>query len=746
MSKIEPLFGAPTYEQVATAVDAWLDENPDATTTVGNKSINYDKLTPGLQNAFEKTNLLSIDGLSGTASDSVTYAYNNGVFTISGTDTNTNLTIPLTSQAASKKFTLPAGTYTFSTTPNTTPTGPSSPIVRLVDYLDSSNVLASCSVYEADSDTFTLADETSYYMQFHKAVAGTINYNVSIQLEAGSEATTFVAPDITGAKDVVAREMAQDALDGLESIGTSQIQAGAVTTAKLADGSVTDAKLATNGIVNIKENLNLIYPTDDLPMSGSGTVINRVNDYTVSMYSTSTAGTTFFYPFNGDKIVKANNNTDVLTMRLPAGTYSYRYYVSKRNNVQLVYTTSTTAAYTKISDAYTGTFEGTYTGTFTVASDFIVGLRVYNGSNLGTSEDPTIVNFAIYEGKHTEYPYFDRFTAVDDIARYEAENTLPTYYFDNGYISDKISTLNSYYALSKNLVKFGWITDTHMLKNAGMSFKLMKYLGSHSESVPFVVFGGDVVGDITDETDITKQAIEWIDYMDDYGKDKVLQCRGNHDYLGAIPGEEDARLNLAARFNYVMGNQTMAGNDDNMYYFYDVPNRNTRIIIVDNYIGSATGGAPQFNQTEIDWILGTALNCSGKNIVFISHTSADSTLRGYTSNMDPLQLIMDALKTKSNLNTTSAGLTLQHDFTADTNTFVCCLCGHGHDDESHVDSDGVLTIMTNCDADAVSSIAGYDRTVGTVNEQCFDIATIDTEHKKIYLTRIGAGSDREFSY
>lgn len=327
--------------------------------------------------------------------------------------------------------------------------------------------------------------------------------------------------------------------------------------------------------------------------------------------------------------------------------------------------------------------------------------------------------------------------------KYDNEE-LPNYYFENGYIEDKIETLQSYYSLSAKLVMFGFITDTHVNVNAGKAFNIMKYLDDNSNSVPFVVFGGDIVGHTTSIDDVYEQTTQWINMMSPYGKRLVLHCRGNHDLLG---DQSDSYLDRKARFNYLMRNQQMViPSSNNFYYFYDVPFTDTRIIVVDDFDGAVNGGASKFTQTQIDWILGTALNASNKNIVFITHIPADSTMSYYEANMSPLQIIMGALKQKTNLNTTSDGLNLVHDFANTTNTLVCCFCGHGHNDEYHTDSNGVLTIMTNCDGNASSSSAGYDRTVGTVNEQCFDVVSIDTDNKDIYLTRIGAGSDRQFSY
>ena len=91
--------------------------------------------------------------------------------------------------------------------------------------------------------------------------------------------------------------------------------------------------------------------------------------------------------------------------------------------------------------------------------------------------------------------------------------------------------------------------------------------------------------------------------------------------------------------------------------------------------------------------------------------------------------------------------TITIDFSKTKNTIACHLSGHAHIDETHVDN-GVLSIGVLCDA-AYNDDPQYKdkpRTKGTINEQAFDVVSIDTFKRTVKLVRIGQGNDREFNY
>ena len=78
---------------------------------------------------------------------------------------------------------------------------------------------------------------------------------------------------------------------------------------------------------------------------------------------------------------------------------------------------------------------------------------------------------------------------------------------------------------------------------------------------------------------------------------------------------------------------------------------------------------------------------------------------------------------------------------------IAIVIGHTHYDYAECSDHGFWKIATGTDDYARSNTAiSPTMTPGTTTEQLFDVYHIDTSARKIYLTRVGAGSDREFSY
>ena len=80
------------------------------------------------------------------------------------------------------------------------------------------------------------------------------------------------------------------------------------------------------------------------------------------------------------------------------------------------------------------------------------------------------------------------------------------------------------------------------------------------------------------------------------------------------------------------------------------------------------------------------------------------------------------------------------------------ITGHIHEERNEVliSSDGktkLRLVSINCDAYGNSnSPTSYPMKPGSINEQSFCYFQVDTKNQKIYLTRFGAGIDKEFTF
>ena len=96
------------------------------------------------------------------------------------------------------------------------------------------------------------------------------------------------------------------------------------------------------------------------------------------------------------------------------------------------------------------------------------------------------------------------------------------------------------------------------------------------------------------------------------------------------------------------------------------------------------------------------------------------------------------------------------DFTGANGTLIGYFGGHVHKDgawdktytwDNRLKQCDFWTITTRCDSkNENSSDLLNQRIRGTINEQSFDVFTVNTKEKKIYATKIGAGEDRVLSY
>ena len=406
-------------------------------------------------------------------------------------------------------------------------------------------------------------------------------------------------------------------------------------------------------------------------------------------------------------------------------TFGYQFYYSGRNQ--------TTASISLSNDS-------TYTETHTLSnSDHIVydlvdkELKVLAWAGL-----TALTNDFIFLGTNINGKFWGLLSDKQNASRIDAiednMHLLPYYY--KTYMDNKIEEIESACAFSKGVI-FPFITDVHLQVNAKQSGKLIKYIAEHTNAVPFVVFGGDVPQATGTADGTLAFARQWTNYMEQWGKEKTIQVHGNHDYMCNLDGGGSFRATVG-QLNYFIAKNTqiIQRPDGVLYGYYDVPNRNVRIIVTDDYEAGYSGniwanGNVGYSENQLNFIKQAILTAQG-DVLVISHQTSDSALRNYQSELAVLQTLLISAKNKTN------------DFTNWSGDVIMHLSGHSHDDESHVDNN-LLSVATVCDAQYTSP-SGYTRTTGTTNEQAFDIVCIDTDNKVIKMIRIGAGSNRQFNY
>ena len=329
-------------------------------------------------------------------------------------------------------------------------------------------------------------------------------------------------------------------------------------------------------------------------------------------------------------------------------------------------------------------------------------------------------------------------------------------------------------------LNFAFITDTHFGGTRYPEYDARNNMKAFTDManerwVDFAAHGGDI---ITDYGLTRNEALTWMDdTLGIFGDIQVplLIAKGNHESNNAYyePVTDTSNLDWDHTTYYVRSDISFASVTENTWngvdqlyvadatperipdvqftmlaqlnfagdvvrnssdylggYFYkDFDYNKIRVIVLDEYQVQGTT-AIGISSEQYAWLGGTALVLgAGKtdySVMIITHSQQVTT---NTKNL------INAFQngTSATVNGTT------YDFSSQgAKDFIMYLHGHEHVD-SYVTTDGFNNIGVIC---------GYvpAESVETEDEIRFSIFTIDTEDKKIYETRIGHGSNREFDY
>ncbi|OFI06978.1 3',5'-cyclic adenosine monophosphate phosphodiesterase CpdA [Clostridium acetireducens DSM 10703] len=336
-----------------------------------------------------------------------------------------------------------------------------------------------------------------------------------------------------------------------------------------------------------------------------------------------------------------------------------------------------------------------------------------------------------------------------------------------------------------NFIIFEFITDSHYDETSGFRDKAIKHFREVKEmsrliGSDFVIHGGDII----DGYDKKNKSIMYLD--------KVLgelcknnQCPtfyavGNHDdnsYYNVrnTPQSHHNVISKREFYNitigkYIKGIIVDEKNPEGMYYYKDFPNKKLRIIVLNtNDIPEIyhENGKPKYNgilqygisNEQLNWVANKALDFSNKEdkkewkTIFFSHVSINKKINYDKSipNGDIMMKVIESFKYgkkyKSNKTKGDFGQYVNVDFSSQGSMDVIAVInGHVHMDNSDK-VNGIMYISTlNSVPIQISPYLAPKRYIKTFVENAFDIFSIDTNNRKIYIDRYGAGSDRVFDY
>lgn len=280
-------------------------------------------------------------------------------------------------------------------------------------------------------------------------------------------------------------------------------------------------------------------------------------------------------------------------------------------------------------------------------------------------------------------------------------------------VKQKIATYNDKNAIvGKNGLSFAFISDTHWGANAKHSPALLNYICNHT-NLDKIVHGGDHTINSLDDIRGFVNAIEKpIDF---------IPCVGNHEFDNNL-----AFTNAEIWSCGFKRSENLYKYNDGFNYCYDDEFQKVRFIVL-NYNDQ---NCPAYLTTHAEELP------EGWTVIVVCHEY-------WGDRESPSDPVTPATIGTAIVNAIDAGYGVWDA------TVALFLVGHIHQDKDTTTQSGVPIVSINCDAyeDGQSfNWGGYKMTLGTTTEQCFDLVNIDTANKVIYMTRVGAGSDRQFSY
>ena len=331
----------------------------------------------------------------------------------------------------------------------------------------------------------------------------------------------------------------------------------------------------------------------------------------------------------------------------------------------------------------------------------------------------------------------------------------------------------------KDCVSFVWASDTHIPDNyTGRTNDLGKVMAKMLDNceIPFAVVTGDINtrASYDTEKELLQAQQEMPNHLSPLWRtERLLMALGNHDGVWGDSTCYHLRQHSPQKLwqTYFRGQALdfrRVFSDDGLYFYVDNVAQKTRFIVLNSQFGGEyavdeNGYAVNnrfstscYGQTQLGWLADVALDMpSGYSAIITAHVPPNVE---YTVDKAQFIGIVNAYNNKTTYSGSYAdvdGWTSNHisvDFTGAKGEIIAIFAGHVHWDkiDTTTMSCPIITIIS-----AGSSANEWDipegavspiRTFGTNTETSFDVVTINKNTRKIYCTRVGAGTDREINY
>ncbi len=289
---------------------------------------------------------------------------------------------------------------------------------------------------------------------------------------------------------------------------------------------------------------------------------------------------------------------------------------------------------------------------------------------------------------------------------------------------------------------FLFYTDAHWTANSRVSPMLLSELCKKTP-VNRTIFGGDIVGEESDEREGMRYLWEWRAAV--RGLPHHYSVPGNHDN-GNHP---DARFDENYVYTYLQAAEEEAGivrDSEGLWYYLDVSGEQTRYLFLDTGVSANSDVQAEF---VVNALKSTP---SGWHIVVVAHiwldndyTEADAgtgpvTIAGIGTVPGKYLALFDAYNARQSGSITVKSTAVSYNFVLCGARVEFCIGGHTHvDNAAYASESGIPVIVT--ESDCYSDRSGLSDDAGTLGEAAVSAVVADYGTKTLHVFRIGRGSD-----
>lgn len=342
----------------------------------------------------------------------------------------------------------------------------------------------------------------------------------------------------------------------------------------------------------------------------------------------------------------------------------------------------------------------------------------------------------------------------------------PSYW--ESHITQKVNEVKAQENKNSSTHSFAFITDLHLDANDKYSFSIVKKMNKEL-NLSTVIVGGDLVTEtiVGSKAGALRQIQQVVDGLHEVHP-KTMTAQGNHDdsSIMSLWNQTIKPDEMYEKMFSFMGDAAQYG-PSGLYHYRDNNAQKIRYIVLNSidipYIQVGTGLKYKgihiyaYRQTQANWLINEALDTPpGWSVIISSHLppykEGVQAWDAPTYNEEIVRGILKAYKTKTTYSASSQTsvpddlkISVNADFRNKGGDVIAFFCGHVHYDNVVQLPEGfpLITVLNDGGRRWLDS---PQRVSGTIAEQAFDIATVNKNERKIYLTRVGAGNNRVVSY